>query len=149
MVDVREAMMNRHFPVDQRVVRWDVVPIARHQWVRVLVLSVSAEARQAIRLGVDSGTGVILQPGEQLNDISLLAEPGSSWDVEVESPNGVLSVYQRWEGSYFGGAPAWMSQGDYAGMLVQCDGAHREYHCNNGLLHDSFDKLVFSVELLA
>jgi hypothetical protein len=141
-------MTNPNFPPEQQVILWDVLQIDPQQLVRLRVLSVNASVRQAIRLGVDSGKGHIVRPGERLRDIALLAEPDAEWDIEVASPNGVLSVYQKWEFYRLDGAHGWKSQGDYAGMLVTRNGPRSEYHCNNGLVHDTFDKLVFSVELL-
>jgi hypothetical protein len=70
-------------------------------------------------------------------------------EAVVDSPEGLLTIDHAWLSPAKGGNPPTVKSGmPFSAMVVETDGTRRIYHCNNGLLDEGFDKLVFSVELL-
>ena len=147
-MEVRDRICNRRFDSALDVVKWDVVPVAYRQDVRVEFLSVGSSDPQGVFLGVFAASGSVSAGGASAKSLILDSRLGPVVSAHVESEDGLLSVYNgRWR-TLASGRESWVSQGDFFGMRVEEYGGRRIYRCNNGRRDDPFDKLVFSLELL-
>ena len=139
-----KRIYSRDFPDRDDVVRWDVLPVAKDQSIKVTMISSNAKNKQGVRFGVDAGRGYIEFNGQRGKDFAVWwAGVTEEITFKCHSVAGLISIYNAYLDKR--GLPAaYMYK---SGMLIEEQGDKRIYHCND--VNDGdirFDKLVFSVE---
>lgn len=146
----KKRIINRNFEdYDGEVIKWEVLSVKSEQRIKVRFVSANSENRQGIRLAIDAGQGEL-----SLNGVS--GKAFELWDdecpkeveIECDSDEGYLSVYNIFEELDWSGSKKRYSQMEYSGMILeQVDNLYR-YSCNNAERNSEFDKLVFEIELV-
>jgi hypothetical protein len=146
-----QPFVNQRFPKEREVLKWDVLPVAPHQKIAVDVLHVDIEQEHAVELTVYADRDGTVDCGtESERNLWLwVCEPREHL-CDVFAPSGILTVAHGIRYPPIGDHPGHRkSDGDFWGMLVEVKGPKHLYRCNSGKgLGDTFDKLVFTVELL-
>ena len=135
--------------LNEKVIRWEVLPIQSKQRVKVRFLSVNSDNRQGIRIAIDAGKGSLKVNGVSAREFNLWEnECPKEFEIECESDEGYLSIYNIFEELDWGGVMREYSQMPYMGMRLTQSGNVYRYSCNSDILGSEFDKLVFEIELL-
>jgi hypothetical protein len=145
-----KPMLNENLPAQLGALRWDSIPIAARQGLRLTVLRLDPVVRQAILLMVGGRPGVYDGRSWAGGTHLWPRESGRVQELLVES-DGPLVIQHTWReppgpGSF--GVGVVRGDVDYTGMLVLEETGRRVYRCNNGV-GEAFDELVFALELVA
>jgi hypothetical protein len=140
--------LNPNLPASLGAMYRDAVPITSPQGLRLTVLRLDPVVRQEVELL--AGEGAIYDGYCWAHTSTLLLRPQDKViELLVESKEGLIVVEHTWIDRRPGGLPPGTTIGtNYHAMLVSQEAGMRTYRCNNGLLSDRFDKLVFSLELV-
>ena len=146
----KERLYNNHFEeLNEKVILWESLPIQSKQRIIVRFLSVNSDNRQGIRIAIDAGKGSLTLNGASARQFFLWEnECPKEFEIECESDEGYLSIYNIFERMDWAGVMRRCSQFSYSGMLLEQSGNIYRYSCNNATLDSKFDELVFEIELL-
>jgi hypothetical protein len=146
-----ESRPNENFSPEIGALRWAVLNVSPIARLRLRLVESSRDVDQAVMLTLRTGKGQ-LSTGELCGTSIVLwaSESSNELDVDVESSDGLLVVEHAWREPARGGNPSmvWHDK-PYSAMLVEQAGRVSTYRCNNGRRTDEFDKLAFSIEIVA
>lgn len=145
----KKRLINSEFEnSENEVILWEVLPIKKEQHIKVRFVSINSENRQGIRLAIDAGKGTLTTNGVTGRAFELWAdECPEEFEVECCSEDGYLSIYNVFERNEQG-IMRRHSQMAFSGMILEQNVNTYRYNCNNARLNQTFDKLVFEIELL-
>ena len=146
----KKRLYNEYFEeLNEKVILWDVLPIQSKQRIIVRFLSTNSDNHQGIRIAIDAGKGSLTINGVSAKEFNLWEnECPKEFEVECESDEGYLSIYNIFEKIDWTGVMQEYSQMPYMGMRLTQSGNVYRYSCNNAERGSEFDKLVFEIELL-
>ena len=146
----KKRIINKNFEeYDVEVIKWEILDIKGKQHIKVRFISVNSENRQGIRLAIDAGKGNLTLNGISGSSFVLWEdECPKEFEIECDSDEGCLSVYNVFEELDWTGKRNKFSQMEYSGMILEQTGNIYRYSCNNAERNQEFDKLVFEIELI-
>lgn len=134
---------------DEEVIRWEILSVNKKQRIKVRFISVNSKNRQGIRLAIDAGNGMLTTNNVTGRRFELWEdECPREFEMQCESEEGYLSLYNIFEKMDWTGKMRRYSQMDFSGMILKQSGNTYRYSCNNATLNSKFDELVFEIELL-
>ena len=146
----KKRLYNEYFEeLNEKVILWEALPIQSKQRVKVRFLSVNSDNRQGIRIAIDAGKGSLTINGVSARQFDLWEnECPKEFEIECESDEGYLSIYNIFEELDWEGVMMEFSQLPYMGMILEQSGNVYRYSCNDARLDSEFDVFVFEIELL-
>lgn len=123
------------------VVQIDVIEIAGHQDVRLVIESTNSSRRQGVWLKSEKP---LVINGEECPSASIWSDTAPS-EVLIKCQDGAekIYVYNIWEGKAGRSSLSYSS-----GMLVEETSNMRRYRCNDIGFETDFSSIVFRIELL-
>jgi len=139
-----ERVLNRTLTDDLGVpvIRFEVLPIATGETLRIAFASQTGDWRQGVWLAVN---GMLDIAGRIESQFTIWTDTAPrEFDVHVvETTDGMLRLYNVWDSKR---GIRRESQSHTSGMLKEEDGARITYRCNDIGFHPRFDKLVFELQ---
>jgi hypothetical protein len=119
------------------IVKWDVVPVADGEPLRLTFEATNASTRQGVWLKCDRGIEI---DGNVHASIDLWSDTAGTVTFVCRTGDGKLSVYNIWDD---GGRK---SQAYTSGMRVEEIAGGLRYSCNDVGFETAFDRLVFRID---